>query len=72
MACRREHSLLYRNDALRVQLEIHTVFTKAGQAKANSERRLYYMDGDKRNFKTEEELLEALNEQKRQNSQRGT
>ncbi len=58
----KQHSLLYRSEFLGkgIQLEIHT------PVKANGEfgkaRKTFFIDGDKREFKSEDEIREVITE----------
>ena len=56
------HALLYRDNEKKVQAEVHTSFTKMGQPRQGTERMYYFLDGDKRTFRTEEELMAAWKE----------
>lgn len=50
-------SLLYRDANLGVRVEIHTPF-RAGHP--GKDEVLFFMDGDEREFKTEQKLMQAL------------
>ena len=68
LAGNREHSLLYRNDKLGVQCEIHTTVRKGshgpGAERFCRPRHYFFIDDDKRTFRTEAALTEALKEKK--------
>jgi hypothetical protein len=59
MATTKEHSILYQDKELHVTHEVHTPcgrrFGEFGKAKI-----YYFIDGDKREFTTEAELIAAL------------
>ncbi len=59
MNCGTKHHLLYRDDALRVQKEVHTSFRNGIPGKGKT---YYFIDNDEREFRTEESLIEALRE----------
>lgn len=54
------HSALYRDEDLKAQMEIITPKTKTGEFRDG--KSFYFLDGDKREFKTEEEMLDAIME----------
>lgn len=56
------HSRLYRAEVMGrgVQMEIHTPVSKHG--KFGKSRVYFFIDGDKREFRTEEELINAIKE----------
>lgn len=57
----KEHSLLYRGTYLGkgVQMEIHTPKRKNGTF--GKQKTFFFIDGDKRQFETEQNLMEAVN-----------
>ena len=61
----KEHSLLYLGDynGVVVQIEIHTPKRKNGAF--GKEQRYFFIVDDKREFRTEEELREAINSEYR-------
>lgn len=52
-----KHSLLYRDDDLHVQMEIHTPYRNGVPGKGKT---YYFIDNDKREFRTEADLIAAL------------
>ena len=58
-----QHSLLYRSEykGKGIQKEIHTPKYKSGFGKGKVS---YFIDNDKREFKSEDELLKALESEK--------
>ncbi len=56
----KEHSLLHRDDKLKIQREIYTPVDKNGFTNSKKQRVYYFIDGDKREFRTEEALIKAL------------
>ena len=62
LATTKEHSLLYRADykGKGVQREIHTPVKEHCKERFGKPKKYFFIDGDKREFKTEEELLKAL------------
>ena len=59
----KKHELLYRDDELGAQLEIYTpVYGGPYSQRFGEEKWYYFIDNDERVFRTEAELVEALNE----------
>lgn len=59
-----KHVVIARDNKLAIQRE--TISKKDKHGYANGESKTYYfIDNDKREFKTEEELIQALNELKK-------
>lgn len=57
----KEHSLLHRDDKLRIQREIYTPVDKNGFISETKKAKTYYfIDNDPRELRTEEELIKAL------------
>lgn len=56
----KEHSLLHRDDKLKVQREIYTPVGKDGFTNSKKQKVYYFIDGDDREFRTEQELVKAL------------
>jgi hypothetical protein len=56
-----KHSSLYRDDKLGVQKECHVPHRNGKPCKGKT---YYFIDGDDREFTTEEELIEALRKAK--------
>ena len=52
------HDILYRDDELGIQKEIHTKFKN--ELTPIKEYKYYFIDNDAREFKTEDEMLQAL------------
>lgn len=55
----KRHSLLYRDDKLHIQKEIHTPVGKDGYTMGKG-KVYFFIDNDKREFRTEQELIKAL------------
>ena len=58
-----KHVVVARDNKLSIQKETITKKNKHGYANGES-KTYYFIDNDKREFKTEEELIQALNELK--------
>jgi len=56
----KQHSLLHRDDKLKVQREIYTPVGKDGFTNSKKQKVYYFIDGDNREFRTEQELIKAL------------
>ena len=56
----KQHSLLHRDDKLKVQREIYTPVGKDGFTNSKKQKVYYFIDGDDREFRTEQELIKAL------------
>lgn len=56
----KQHSLLHRDDKLKIQREIYTPVDKDGFTNSKKQKVYYFIDGDDREFKTEQELIKAL------------
>lgn len=56
----KQHSLLHRDDKLKIQREIYTPVDKDGFTKSKGQKIYYFIDGDSREFRTEQELIKAL------------
>lgn len=54
------HALLYRDEALGVQKEVHTPVQNFPLGKFGKGKRYFYIDGDEREFTSEAELMDAL------------
>lgn len=52
-----EHSILYRNDTLGLQKEIHTLYLNGQPGKGQI---YFFIDGDKRTFRQEKKLIKAI------------
>lgn len=58
----KQHGLLYRDDTKGVQMEIITGKTKGMGGTFGKSRHYFFIDGDKREFRTEDELMTAWKE----------
>jgi hypothetical protein len=58
----KQHGLLYRDDDKGVQMEIITGRTKGLGGSFHKPRHYFFIDDDKRTFRTEEELMAAWKE----------
>ena len=56
----KQHRLLHRDDNLKVQREIYTPVGKDGFTNSKKQKVYYFIDGDDREFRTEQELIKAL------------
>lgn len=55
-----EGQLLYRNDELGIQMEIYTPKKNGFVDKTKKPKRYYFIDGDKRTFKSESFFIREL------------
>ncbi len=57
------HRLLYRSEykGRGVQMEIHTPVIDEVRMEFGEAKRYFFIDGDERQFRTQEEMMEALN-----------